>query len=278
MVLQRRCCTRVGQAFTLVELLVVIAIIGLLISILLPSLSAARRQAKGVKCSTHLREFGNAMFLYAVDYNDVIPRGYGVAEPDTWGFPQFAVALGYKLGISPHDFQECEGFEDSQCIKKLFSKLPTLQCPDFPEPAICDVEDQELGSQMLCYTVNMFPSPYQHEAEDVPFELPNPEWCWRPQGTSLENPPFLITQIRNPTGMVYVTEVDRFIPTEDFAFHDFWRGMQLPSGRRPRIARDMRHTAGIYATYFDGHVEVKKPLQYTIRDFVNLQDIIDESE
>ena len=54
--------------------------------------------------------------------------------------------------------------------------------------------------------------------------------------------------------------------------------MQLPSGRRPRIARDMRHTAGIYATYFDGHVEVKKPLKYTIRDFVNSQDIIDQSE
>jgi len=260
-----------------VELLVVIAIIGLLISILLPALNTARRQAKGVKCSTHLREFGKGMFLYAFDYNDVIPRGYGVVEPDTWGFPHFAVALGYELGISPHDFQECEDFEDSQCVKKLFSRLPTLQCPEFPEPAACDI-DQDLGSQMLCYTVNMFPSPYRHEAEDIPFQLPDPGWCWMSQETSLVNPPFLTTQIRNPTSMVYVTEVDRFIPTEDLSFHDFWRGMQLPSGRRPRIARALRHTAGIYATYFDGHVEVKKPLKYTIRDFVNPQDIIDESE
>lgn len=277
MVLQRR-CTGVGHAFTLVELLVVIAIIGLLISILLPALSTARRQAKGVICSTHLREFGNAMFLYAADYNDVIPRGYDSAEPDTWGFPHFAMALGYKLGISPHDFQECEGFGDFECIEKLFSKLPTLQCPDFPDPAICDVEDQILGSQALCYIVNEFRSPYHHETEDIPFQLPSPEWCWMMQAPPLETPPLLITQIRNPTSMVYVTEVDRFIPTENYTFHDFWRGMQLPSGRYPRIARDLRHTSGIYATYFDGHAEVKKPLEYTIRDFVNPQDIIDESE
>jgi prepilin-type N-terminal cleavage/methylation domain-containing protein/prepilin-type processing-associated H-X9-DG protein len=64
-----------ARGFTLIELLVVVAIIGLLISILVPSLSAARQRAKGVRCLTNLRTLGQGASIYLNENNDVLMPG-----------------------------------------------------------------------------------------------------------------------------------------------------------------------------------------------------------
>lgn len=62
-----------ARAFTLIELLVVIGIIALLISLLIPGLVRARRQAVGVHCLSNLRQISLAIHAYASDYADRYP-------------------------------------------------------------------------------------------------------------------------------------------------------------------------------------------------------------
>lgn len=89
------------QAFTLIEMLVVVAIIALLVSILLPSLTNAREQARVMVCKTRIRELVMGHSFYGADNAGAFPHwswwlydGVGHKEPKVSYYPQASV---YKI-------------------------------------------------------------------------------------------------------------------------------------------------------------------------------------
>ena len=61
------------RGFTLIELLVVIAIIAILAAILFPVFAQAREKARQTQCLSNLKQIGNAVLMYAQDYDESYP-------------------------------------------------------------------------------------------------------------------------------------------------------------------------------------------------------------
>ncbi|MEO0963838.1 MAG: prepilin-type N-terminal cleavage/methylation domain-containing protein [Planctomycetota bacterium] len=129
--------------FTLIELLVVISIIGLLISILLPALGAARHTARLSQDLSQLRQIATANAAYYIDFDGALPAPSYDNSVGTADVTIDELLIPYLQGVS-YGFQEAM---DRQFIYENLINMEIWQSP-------VDSEDPPFDGQKRSYAMN----------------------------------------------------------------------------------------------------------------------------
>ena len=108
------------KQFTLIELLVVIAIIGILASLLLPSLGKARKKAQQAVCVSNFKQIGVAINMYTDDNEDYMPSASSAATSSRLGWRDLLTSY---MGKSDYTTLTASDLRD-------FAAAPPFRCPN----------------------------------------------------------------------------------------------------------------------------------------------------
>jgi prepilin-type N-terminal cleavage/methylation domain-containing protein len=111
-------------AFTLIELLVVIAIIAVLMGILMPALSAVKKQAKAIHCVNNIRSLSMGWFMYKDDNDDQLVRGETGSETS----PAWILGKITSYSLDAME-QEKEGIRRGLLYNYVGKSVESYRCP-----------------------------------------------------------------------------------------------------------------------------------------------------
>ena len=109
--------------FTLIELLVVVALIAILLSILLPSLSKARRVAKITVCVSNTSEIGKAIYLHFNDNDNRFPDRVGGSHAGYNWVGHKGIRSDRRSNVTDRPLNKYLGYDDNS-IEVEVAKCP----------------------------------------------------------------------------------------------------------------------------------------------------------
>lgn len=247
------------RAFTLIELLVVISIIALLIGILLPALSKARKAAQKTQCFSNQKQIGSAMYMYATDEHDYIPReGNCDANQETWG-GTFGVShvtwpLAFRKYLHPRNAYKNDYHRTPVAVSDKFVGTPTYRCPSHPNKL-----------HNINYIINGLAFSQKGRVNEGSQQHGNGRFAHQ------------IHLIRVPTTMIYIAEFEDDAENSFYNYcygnqfqsygdrgiagwHDTWRAIHITGkymGTNNRRINDKRHETGSNVLFVDGHAEFR---------------------
>jgi prepilin-type N-terminal cleavage/methylation domain-containing protein len=126
---------RAVRGFTLVELLVVITIIGILVSLLMPAVQAARESARRTVCLNNLKQMSLALQSYVSKKNQYPVGSAGGGKHGLFSYilPYMEQQAVYDCFKSMDDVAINEKLPDGTLVR--FLPMPFYVCPDYARNA-----------------------------------------------------------------------------------------------------------------------------------------------
>jgi len=118
---------KTNKGFTLIELLVVIAIIGILASMLLPTLAKAKRKANRLKCANNMKQVVTGFSAAAGSHDGQLPW-LMTAEDGNAAYRQYARKTSYRGNYEQG--RNNNGFTTFQGVRTAYADLPALPGTD----------------------------------------------------------------------------------------------------------------------------------------------------